>query len=83
LAVNRKKLKFGDWNWTLKSLIGQIRVLIVKKLKFDSELEVWFKKFKIKDQFVKDVKLQGLKLTNQGLNWKKLKVWWSIKGLSA
>ena len=26
----------GDWNWPLECLIGQIRGLIVKKLKFDS-----------------------------------------------
>jgi hypothetical protein len=26
-------LKFGDWNWTLKSLIGQIMSLIVKNIK--------------------------------------------------
>jgi hypothetical protein len=26
---NLIKLKFGDWNWTLESLIGQVRGLIV------------------------------------------------------
>jgi len=35
-----EELKFSDWNWIFKSLISQIRGLIVKKLKFDSQLGV-------------------------------------------
>jgi len=38
LGVNWKKLKFGDWNQTLKDLIGQIMGLIVKKLMFGGQL---------------------------------------------
>ena len=28
---NLIKLKFGDWNWTLESLIGQVRGLTIHK----------------------------------------------------
>jgi hypothetical protein len=37
----------------LKNLIGQIRGLIVKKLKFDSQIGVWLKKLKTSDQIIK------------------------------
>jgi hypothetical protein len=30
LGFNWKKLKLRNWNWTLKSIIGQIKALIVK-----------------------------------------------------
>jgi hypothetical protein len=80
LGVNWKKLKFGDWNWSLENLVGQIRGLIVrKKLKFDSQLGNWLKKFKTKDQIVKGARLHDWNWPNQGPNWRKLKVWWSIK----
>jgi hypothetical protein len=73
----------GDWNWILKSLISQIRGLIVKKLKFDSQLGVQLKKFKTKDQIIKDARFQRMNWLNQGLNCRKLKVWWLIKDLSS
>jgi hypothetical protein len=38
-------------------LIGQIRGLIVKKIKFDSQLGDLLKKFKTKNQIVKGAKL--------------------------
>jgi hypothetical protein len=67
-------LKFEDWNWTPKSLIGQITGLIVKKkLKFNNQLVVWLKKFKTKNQIVKDLRFQGLKLTKSGVKLKKIK----------
>jgi hypothetical protein len=72
LGVNWKKLKFRDWNWTLKSLIGQIMGLIVKNLKFHSQLRVWMKKFKTKNQIVKYARLQGLKLTKLKAKLKKI-----------
>jgi len=49
-------LKFRDWNWTLKSLNSQIKDLIVKKLKFDNQLRVWLKKFKTKNQIIKETR---------------------------
>jgi len=49
-------LKFRDWNWTLRSLNSQIGDLIIKKLKFDSQLEVWLKKFKTKHQIIKETR---------------------------
>jgi hypothetical protein len=70
LSFNWKKLKFGDWNWTLKSLIGQILGLIMKKIKFNSQLGAWLKKLKTMDQIVKYARLQGLKLIE---SWVKLK----------
>jgi hypothetical protein len=69
LGVNWIKLKFGDWNWTLKSLIGQIKGLIVKKkLKFDNQLGDWLKKFKTNDQIVKGVMLHDWNWPNMGSN---------------
>jgi len=66
-------LKFGEWNWTLKSLICQIRGCTKKTLNCDSQLGVWLKKFKTKDQIIKGVRLQGLKLTKSGGKLKKIK----------
>jgi hypothetical protein len=47
----------GDGNWTLKTLIGPIIDLIVKNSNFNSQLGVWLKKLKNKDQIIKDAKL--------------------------
>jgi len=60
-------------NWSLESLICQIKGLTKKTLKCDSQSGVWLRKFKTKDQIIKDVRLQGLKLTKSGGKLKKIK----------
>ena len=49
-------------------------------MKFDGRLETWLKKFQIKDQLVRSVRLQGLKLLKSMAKLKKIKFWWSIRG---
>ena len=70
LDVNWKNWSLGDWNWTLKSLFGQIKGSIVKKikLKFDRQLGVWLKKFKIKNQIVKAWDFKSWNWLNQRSN---------------
>ena len=74
LGVNWNKLKSEDLIIFLGGLVGQMRGLIARILKFDGQLWTWLKKFKTKDQIEKGVWMQGLKLIKLGAKLKKLEV---------
>jgi hypothetical protein len=73
-GVNWNKLKSEDLIIFLGGLVGQMRGLIARILKFNGQLWTWLKKSKIKDQIEKGVWMQGLKLIKLGAKLKKLKV---------